>query len=813
MDAWMGTSGAWPRGVLVKLTVAILLLASGLVFPVGPAGGAPGDLAAPSYKDGDWWNYSVNAAYDLPVRVDNFDVKLNDAAGWMHYEVTGTTTRDGLLAWVYNIKGSLTLSGVWTDSVETGQTFLDANVTGTEWRTASDLSYLGSSLRYIGEMEIATRTGPRLFDLDELENRSVDAPLRMLLFPVPTTGFPKEHHTVNITTQYSAEDYQKTRVETLDYDVQFKGIVDAVGDRLTYSNQHHFEVEGNRTVKGTRSSLDGSLYYDAPNRKGLTIDTMKGYEITDFNVELAELHPDLVVLDSEFTTNKSDPTQGDSIFFTAKVHNLGSRELQDIRVELWANTTGGIPSRINTTGVPSIPGKDASEAMFNWTAQEVGVWTFTVRVDPSNYIHEEREDNNEASLNLEVLSFSQRPNLIISSESILVDPASPINNRTAVQLIVRVMNDGRGIAYNVTVNWFLGNPFDGGTQVGWQVTIELIPIGQTRQTFINWVADSPGQHELWCVVDYENSVNETVETDNSAFIPVVVIASPFVGVDLVVEGIGMFDSSNKEAVQLPKGERAQFHVTITNRGPYNASRVHLSIYLDAREPTNLIGSYEGPVQGKLPATVTWAVPWEISADEGPHEIIATVMAIGQIEAAFGDNTEMVEITVGERIKPNPEVLLVTVYPDSTSLMPGQSISVSGKVTRLNTGTDVREAEVEVYFTDTNKRASAKTNENGRYLVFLDVPKKPGPYRLEVSVVEGINSGLSSITVTVRGDDTTPNGGADDENSPLWVFFVTLALLLCLVVAPVSIILFRREQRRRRIKKVHEEIVEIVERKE
>ncbi len=809
----MGISGAWTRGVEVRLAVAILLLASGLVFPVGPAGGAPGDLAAPSFKDGDWWNYSVNGAYDLPVKLEAYDVKLSDASGWLRFEVSGTTTRNGLLAWVYSIRGSLSLSGEWSDSVENGQTFMDANVTGTEWRAASDLSYLGSNMRYVGEMEIATRTGPRIFDLDEWENRSVDAPLRMLLFPVPSTGFPKEHHTVNITTLYLAGDYQRSRVEMLDYDVQFKGIVNAVGDRMTYPNQHCFAVEGNRTIKGTRSSLDASIYYDAPNRKGVSIDTMRGLEIIEFHVEMTELHPDLVVLDSEFTTNKSDPVQGESIYFMAKVHNLGSREIQDIRVELWANTTGGIPARINTTSLPRIQGKDVSEAVFNWTAQEVGDWTFTVRVDPSNYIHEEREDNNEARLLLEVLSISQRPNLIISSESIMVDPPSPISNRTAVQLIVRVMNDGRGTAYNVTVDWFLGNPFSGGKQVGWQATIELIPMGQTRQSFINWVADSPGQHELWCVVDYQNGVNETVETDNSAFIPVVVIASPFVGVDLAVDGIVMFDSSNKEALQLPRGERAQFHVTITNRGPHNASRVHLSIYIDAQEPTNLIGSYEGQIQGQLPLTVTWAVPWEIDADEGPHDIIAMAMAIGQIEAAFGDNTEMTVITVGERIKPDPERLLVTIYPDSTSLMPGQSISVSGKVTRLNTGTDVRDAEVEVYFMDTNRRASAKTNENGRYLVFLEVPNKPGPYRLEVSVKEGINSGLNSISVTVKGADTDQDGGTDNENSPFWVFAVTLALLLGLVVAPFSIYLFRREQRRRRIKKVHEEILEIVEGKE
>jgi hypothetical protein len=483
------------------------------------------------------------------------------------------------------------------------------------------------------------------------------------------------------------------------------------------------------------------------------------------------------------------------------------------RVELWGAPSGGLQSMFNFTTIQLVPSNGKVTVAMNWTSRDLGEWTFTVRVDPYNTVQEEREYNNEATLALEVVRLFYQPNLHVSSDDLVLDPPSPVDNRTAVYITLTVLNQGPGVAHNVTVDWYLGHPSLGGFPIGWRNTFEGIPSGRTALAWINWVADVPGSHDVYAVVDKDNVVNETVETDNLAHTPIIIIASPAGGVDLVVVRVKLLDSVGQEATQLPSRDRATVSVLISNEGPQNATRVHMSVYIDMEDPAGLIGSYEGPITEQIP--VEWTVPWTIGGKDGNHTIIANVVAIGQVEVTFLDNTRALKFAIGPRSTPPPETLIVTMFPDTTILKPGGKVTVSGKVTRMTNGAEVADALVTITYKDGSLSASGRTNLIGRYTVSIGVPDEPGNYRLEVDIAEGYNTGTSYVLVSVEGTPVIPDGKVNETHPGLTsTTFIVIAVVLASIVGPLAYVSLKAlEARRARIRKVHEEVLEITERSE
>jgi hypothetical protein len=795
------------RAAVAVIMAALLLL----TWPGTGVTAAPGDVLPPIHADGDWWNYTVRAEHPMPLSMDGYDVNLNWSTGHLRYTVSGTEGVLGRVAWRMAVGGMMRLSGLWKDKSGSGDANLDATVGGVEWRSAADLAFLGSAVVLTGRLEIATMTGPVYYNVTVFENTTVNLPLRLMTFPIPLQTPPKERHVVDVTRTYEAGGHSQRRVEGWNYTLEYKGISDVLGSTITFVNQHQFRVIGNVTVDGKATKLAASLYFDAPTRKTVTVDGLRGMEVVDFMVDASAVDPDLVVIPIEFHAGNLTPREGTNVTFTAVVHNMGQRDVLQARVELWGAPSGGLQNQANFTTIERVPSNGKVTVAMNWTARELGEWTFTVRVDPFNYVQEEREYNNEATLALEVVRLYYQPNLYVSSDDLVLDPPSPVDNRTAVHITLSVLNQGPGNALNVTVDWYLGHPSLGGTPIGWRNTFEAIPSGRSAIAWINWVADVPGAHEVYAVVDKNNVVNETVETDNLAHTPVIIIASPAGGVDLVVVRVKLLDSVGQEATQLPARERATVSVLISNEGPQNATRVHLSVYVDIEDQAGLIGSYEGPITEHIP--VEWSLPWTIAGNDGNHSIIANVVAIGQVEATFLDNTRTLKFAIGPRSTPPPETLTVTMFPDTTLLRPGGKVTVSGKVTRMTNGAEVADALVILTYKDGSLSASGRTNLVGRYTVSIGVPDEPGNYRLEVNVEEGHNTGTAYVLVNVEGTAPPPDGKVNKTDTGLTsTTFIVIAVVLASFVGPLAYVSLKAlEARRARFRKVHEEVLEITER--
>ncbi|MCK4970544.1 MAG: hypothetical protein KAS77_08455, partial [Thermoplasmata archaeon] len=240
----------------------------------------------------------------------------------------------------------------------------------------------------------------------------------------------------------------------------------------------------------------------------------------------------------------------------------------------------------------------------------------------------------------------------------------------------------------------------------------------------------------------------------------------------------------------------------------NAPRVHMSVYVDTEDPEGLIGSHEGPIDAK--GLVSWEVTWTVDREDGDHEVIATVVALGEVEATYLDNVDTFEFKIGPRSYPDPEPLDITIYPDSTLVGPGTVIQVSGKVTLAKNGFEVPDATVYIQVRGQDGHVEVMTNDLGRYLANVTVPNKVGNYRMEAQVRLGLSEGDNAITITVEQETTNPNNGGGEDGLSLSYFIISLIVVLAVLMPLTYYILVSRTAIRRRVRHVHEEIVEIVE---
>jgi hypothetical protein len=782
----------------------MLLAGAFIISP--PAAAAPGDLVAPVYSDGDWWNHTWDGAHVIPAKVGEYDIEFTTVLGWIKLTVDGTTSYLGKVAWVMKVSGKVRLDGEWDSGTEIGTTTFDALVSGEEYRSVEDLSLLGSSMSYSGDLEVATMSGPENFETVIWENRTLNKPMRTLLFPVPIATLPSETHTVTMRSSFEVGTFLVQRVEKWSYKSTYKGLGDVQGKDITFTNQHTFAIEGNVTVDEEIIPLDLKVYFENTPRKTVTVDQTRALEVGTYEVSAATSHPDLVVADGEFNVTDYSPTEGTEVNLTATIHNIGAMEVLAVVVELWASQDEGRANRQNSTTLPKILPNGEAMVHFNWTAVEVGLWEFTLRVDPTNIVTENREDNNEASLTMIVTHDVPKPNLYVEEDGIVMDPPSPVTNRTAIQITVTVGNDGPGDAFNVSIDLYLGEPGSGGEKIGWRETIDDIPSGETRQAWINWGANVPGNLIIWVYLDANNTVNETVETDNLGSVPLIVVATAHGEVDLVVASIKMVDQNGLEIQPFPNGDQITVKVIASNVESNDAPRVHMSVYVDTEDPQGLIGSHDGSIGAK--GLVTWTVLWTVDRDDGPHEIIVTLVAIGEVEATYKDNIDTFEFTVGPRSYPDPEPLDITIFPDSTIVAPGTLIQVSGKVTLAKNGFEVPGAVVYVQIRGQDDPVEVVTNKLGRYLANVTVPDKAGTYRLEAEVRQGLSEGDNAISISVEKATTKPDNGVDDGGLSMSYFVISLVVVLAVLMPLTYYILVSRAEIRRRVRHIHEEIVEI-----
>ncbi len=123
--------------------------------------------------------------------------------------------------------------------------------------------------------------------------------------------------------------------------------------------------------------------------------------------------------------------------------------------------------------------------------------------------------------------FARAPAGIADLQPISIDfsPSSPVDEFTVTDLNATIVNNGNRDAAPVNVQFFDGDP-SLGQQIGVNITIPSIQSGGIGYAEASWVATPIGLHDIFVVVDPENNVTESNETNNVAFATIEVVPPP-----------------------------------------------------------------------------------------------------------------------------------------------------------------------------------------------------------------------------------------------------------------------------------------------
>ncbi len=116
--------------------------------------------------------------------------------------------------------------------------------------------------------------------------------------------------------------------------------------------------------------------------------------------------------------------------------------------------------------------------------------------------------------------------LVITPDDISLSPSNTVVNGTLVQINASVTNLGWADAFDVIVRFFDGVPVP-GNQIGSDRPVSFIAQkGGRGQAYESWIAGPPGNHEICVVVDPDDFIEESDESNNQACVPVEVLEPP-----------------------------------------------------------------------------------------------------------------------------------------------------------------------------------------------------------------------------------------------------------------------------------------------
>jgi uncharacterized repeat protein (TIGR01451 family) len=266
-------------------------------------------------------------------------------------------------------------------------------------------------------------------------------------------------------------------------------------------------------------------------------------------VAVNTLKPDIAISNSSITVSPLNPIVGDNVTFAVLVSNVGDVSASNVIVSFYLDGQLLLPNR---TIAMLEAGQNPQDVSTNWTAK-LGTHTLVVKVDEQNTINELNESNNTASATFAVhLPNVLKPDLYVSSQSIVLDPSTPVKGQV-LRFNVTVTNLGNDSASNVLVLMKVD-----GNDIG-SPTVNYIGPNGVRLVTGQWVATA-GAHTFTVTLDPSNSVNESNEANNQASVsfslPSDPVAFPWewilLGVALIVLVFGAYSFTRAKKGKKPK---------------------------------------------------------------------------------------------------------------------------------------------------------------------------------------------------------------------------------------------------------------------
>jgi len=230
--------------------------------------------------------------------------------------------------------------------------------------------------------------------------------------------------------------------------------------------------------------------------------TARSQGLTTFSrrsISLTYNSPELSIDAGNVTVTPRSPHAGAVVTVDAKVLNTGSGPAEGLVVELLVD---GSPAGRAT--VPFAAVGERTTATLRWTSTP-GLHRLTVRVDPDNAFRELNERDNEASVQVDVIS----PDLAISTNDLSMSPPYPTEGEEAnLTIVVHNRQPAPAGPFNVSI------AIDGAVARRLRVDSGLAGDGNVSLTYV-WRA-AKGRHAFRVELDPENATREQDEGNNVA---------------------------------------------------------------------------------------------------------------------------------------------------------------------------------------------------------------------------------------------------------------------------------------------------------
>ncbi|UCE36282.1 MAG: right-handed parallel beta-helix repeat-containing protein [Thermoplasmata archaeon] len=131
------------------------------------------------------------------------------------------------------------------------------------------------------------------------------------------------------------------------------------------------------------------------------------------------------------------------------------------------------------------------------------------------------------------------PDLEVKNSDIVFDPSSPVGNGTIVTINATIHNMGLDEVRDIIVRFYNGDPnMPGSYQIGSDKYIPSIDGGSNAIVDVQWNASPDGIHNIYVVVDPDNTIIEIKECNNVAFKALEVIERDNIPLTLYIKAVG-----------------------------------------------------------------------------------------------------------------------------------------------------------------------------------------------------------------------------------------------------------------------------------
>ena len=404
--------------------------------------------------------------------------------------------------------------------------------------------------------------------------------------------------------------------------------------------------------------------------------------------------PNLVMMSKNIGLYPAQPTQGEPVTVTAVVLNNGTAAADDVTVQFLDATNGAVIPIGDKQTLVSIPAGGSAVAQVSYdTAQLLGDRSIQVVVDPNNYIAESNEEDNSALKALTVASVP-KPNLTMLAANIGFDPALPTQG-DLVTVTAVVLNNGSARADHALVQ-FVDVTNGGFNPIGKEQFVETVPVGGSAMAQAVYdTSGKAGRRKIEVLVDSNNLIAETDETDNDAVATLNVHPSPIANLVVEPSGIGF------DPLHPTEGTPVTVTVTVYNRGDAAAKQVVVQLLdfsLGEGKPVGepqtidtIAAGGSGVAQFRYDTTATKGLPagdriLRVVAD--PSNFIP--------ESDETDNRATTSLTVEPAQQPNLVVEAANIGFSPSQPVQGEPVTIT--VTVLNNGS-VDAQDVLVQFVD------------------------------------------------------------------------------------------------------------------